>query len=206
MHKRFGVPLYRLFFGGLAAAAVITQYLHGVNTVSGFQPINFFSYFTIQSNILAALIFLVAGLAGLSGKQGSQLALLRGAATFYMTATGIVYALLLSGLEVSLQTTIPWVNTVLHYIMPMAVLADWLVNRPARKVVFKEAVLWLSFPAAYVAYSLVRGLVVDWYPYPFLNPSENGYWHVAFICTCIAAALVGITWFLAWSTRWRTKA
>jgi len=206
MHKRLGVPLYRLFFGGLAAAAVITQYLHGANHAPGFQPINFFSYFTIQSNILAALVLLVAGLAGLFGRQGSQLALLRGAATFYMTTTGIVYALLLSGLEVSLQTTIPWVNTVLHYIMPMAVLADWLVNRPARKVTFKEAALWLIFPAAYVAYSLVRGLVVNWYPYPFLNPAQNGYWHVALICACIAVALVGITWFLAWSTRWRTKA
>lgn len=170
-----------------------------------FNAVNFFSFFTIQSNILAGLVFLVAGIAGLAGKQGSQLALLRGAATFYMTTTGIIYVLLLSGLEVSLQTTVPWVNAALHYIMPIAVLSDWLVNRPKRRIIFKEAALWLVFPVVYMSYSLVRGVFVDWYPYPFLDPRLHGYGQVAIGCSIIAVALVGIVWFLAWSTRWPTR-
>lgn len=199
MLKRYGVAIYRLFFAVLVIAAIVAQFIDGQSRAS-FQPGNFFSFFTIESNMLAAAIFLIAGIAGLAGKQGSQLAWIRGAATFYMTTTGIIYVLLLSGLNASLQTTIPWVNAVLHYVMPVAVLADWLTRRPGRRITFDRAAIWLAFPLAYVLYSLIRGHVTDWYPYPFLNPVENGYLQVAVTCLIIGPALVAIVWLLSRST------
>ena len=33
---------------------------------------------------------------------------------------------------------------------------------------------WLIFPIVYVVYSLVRGPIADWYPYPFLDPNLDG--------------------------------
>jgi len=30
--------------------------------------------------------------------------------------------------------------------------------------------IFLVYPVAYGAYSLIRGPIVDWYPYPFLDP------------------------------------
>jgi cytochrome c oxidase assembly factor CtaG len=212
MFKRYGTAVYRLFFAGLVIAAVVTQLVIGLDKPT-FKISNFFSFFTIESNILAALIFLIAGCAGLRAgstaasrraaakKQRGQLAWIRGAATFYMTATGIIYALLLSGLEESLQTATPWVNTVLHYVMPVAVLADWLVNRPERQISAKQAMAWLVFPVAYVGYSLVRGHITGWYPYPFLNPGKDGYLHLAVTCIIIGAGLAGLAWLLARSTR-----
>ncbi len=202
MIKNRGISLYRLFFSVLAIVAIVVQFMSGMDRPS-FSLANFFSFFTIQSNILAAIIFLIAGIAGLAGKQGSQLAWIRGAATFYMTTTGIIYILLLSGLEASLQTPIPWVNAVLHYIMPVAVLADWLVNRPGREVRFSQAALWLMFPVLYVPYSLIRGHITGWYPYPFLNAAENGYSEVIVTCFIIAPALVVLVWVLSRSTRQR---
>ena len=116
-----------------------------------FNPANFFSFFTIQSNILAAAILLTLGIAYFSGQADRKsIAWLRGAGTLYMTTTGIVYVLLLSGLEASLQTPIPWVNTVLHYLMPAAMLADWLIDPPRRRITFRQALAWLIFPVLYV--------------------------------------------------------
>jgi hypothetical protein len=107
-----------------------------------------------------------------------------------MTVTGIVYALLLSGLEDSLQTPIPWVNFVLHYLFPFVAFADWFIDRPARKVTFTQSLWWLVFPIAYLIYSLVRGPLVGWYPYPFLDPANGGYAAVFVTAVCITAAAV----------------
>jgi hypothetical protein len=82
---------------------------------------------------------------------------------------------LLAGIEGVTLTAVPWDNVVLHYIMPVAMLIDFLIDRPERKIPFKKSLLWLLFPIIYVAYSLIRGTMIGWYPYPFLNPSLKGY-------------------------------
>jgi len=96
-----------------------------------------------------------------------------------MIVTGVVFALLLSGLEGVALTAVPWDNIVLHYIMPIAVALDWIMNPPSRRIEFKKALWWLVFPLAYLAYSLVRGPIANWYPYPFLNPANGGYGQIA---------------------------
>lgn len=204
MHKRYFLAAYRLGFGLLTLAAITTQLLHNIH-LQVFNPVNFFSFFTIESNVLASLIYVVAGVAAFAGKQGTQLALLRGAATLYMTVTGIIYILLLAGLTQS-DSSIPWVNVVLHYIMPLAVLADWLVSPPAVRIAFKQTAWWLVFPVTYLIYSLIRGHIVSWYPYPFLNPANGGYIKIAVTGICIATAFVALTWVIASVTRLRMPA
>ncbi|MGA8046237.1 MAG: Pr6Pr family membrane protein, partial [Dermatophilaceae bacterium] len=70
-------------------------------------------------------------------------------------------------------TAVPWDNTVLHYIVPVAMLVDYLLDRPRRRLSFRASLLWLIYPLAYAGYSLIRGAIVDWYPYPFLDPGTN---------------------------------
>jgi len=53
-------------------------------------------------------------------------------------------------------------------------LADFMTDRPHRRLGFKKALLWLLFPVAYAIYALVRGGLTGWYPYPFLNPDVSG--------------------------------
>ncbi len=56
---------------------------------------------------------------------------LRGMAVVYMTVVGIVFSILLR--DVDLGTLRPWINVLLHYVMPVAVVADWLLRPgPAR--------------------------------------------------------------------------
>lgn len=189
------VILVRMLLGSLIAAAVVYQFIYGQQHNPNFDVTNFFSFFTIQSNIMASAVFLAAGLGAFTGRKSGIFDALRGAVTLYMAMTGVIYALLLSGNEVSLQTTVPWVNLILHYIAPVVMVSDWLIN-PPRQVQGRVAITWLAYPLLYVGYSLIRGSEVQWYPYPFLNVSQHGYMQVLLNCIAISCGVVALCWVL----------
>ena len=99
--------------------------------------------------------------------------IVRGGAVVYLVTTGIVFSVLLSGTDV--DTAIPWVNSVLHEVMPLVIVIDWLLDPPSRHITYRQSLLWLAYPLAWVAYTLIRGPIADWYPYPFLDPASGGY-------------------------------
>ena len=168
---------YKVFFGLLGFSAIVTE-IATIVAGGNWNPANFFSYFTIESNILAVVTFLLSAFFLFAGNRNKKLDFLRGAATFFMVVTGIVFAVLLSGIEGIVLTAAPWDNIVLHYLIPIAIVVDWIVDGPSVKLSYRKALLWLVFPVAYVAYSLIRGPIVNWYPYPFLNPANGGYGQV----------------------------
>jgi len=199
MKKAHLLALYRIFFAVLAVVAIGVQLAHSARQPT-FNAVNFFSFFTIESNIFAAVIFLLAMVLG-RRKRRATLDLARGAATLYMTITGLVYSLLLAGQDV--QVPLVWVNATLHYIMPIVVLGDWLADRPRLRITFRTAAWWIIFPLLYVTYSLIRGPIANWYPYPFLDPVKHGYARVALTSAVLAIVIIGLVWLLAWVTRWR---
>jgi hypothetical protein len=184
----------RLAAGVMTLGAIFVQLVDSIT--QGRSVSNFFSFFTIQSNLLAALLLVAAGMYVLLGKSGRSVAYLRGALTLYMTMTGIIYILLLSGYEQGLQTTIPAVNIVLHYVMPVLVLLDWLIFPPQKKLSFRWALLWLVYPMFYLVYSLVRGAFVNWYPYPFINPITSGWPNLIGVSLTIALGSLLLAWLL----------
>lgn len=163
---------YKLVFSLLGFAALVTEIATLVER-GLFNPINFFSYFTVQTNIVVSVVLLLGALAVAMGKQ-SKLDILRSAATVYILVVGIGFSLLLSTMEGLVLTAVPWDNTVLHYIIPAAVLVDFLIDRPKRRISLKAGLVWLLFPALYMVYSFIRGAIDGWYPYPFLDPDING--------------------------------
>jgi hypothetical protein len=196
------VSWLRIGFGGLVLVAVAAQLLSTIQQGRG--VVNFFSFFTIESNLLAAFVLLVVGFGALAGAKAYRaFALLRGAATLYMMITGIVFVLLLSGLEQQLQLTMPWVNIVLHYIMPIVMLVDWLLFPPKFVFASRHILLWLIFPLLYLAYSWIRGAMVDWYPYPFLHP-QNGWVSVMAMTIAIAAGTIMLARILILRTQYKT--
>jgi len=155
----------QLAFAALEIVAVGFQAAHQID--SGYSMTNFFSFFTIEANIFAAVMLTVTGVFLLTGRDIDGLTMIRGAATLCMVITGIIYTLLLR--DVDVQIPLPWVNAVLHYWMPVVLLTDWAMLRRA-SVPFGRACWWLAIPVAYLAYSLIRGPIVGWYPYPFMDP------------------------------------
>jgi hypothetical protein len=115
-----------------------------------------------------------------------------------MAAVGVVFALLLAGLQEELQTTIPWVDFVVHKLMPLVLVVDWLVDPPRHRLPTWVAAAWLAYPIAYVTYTLVRGAAVDWYPYPFLDVGRLGYDGVLLrglaLLVCWGAAAFAFVW------------
>lgn len=167
---------YRLFFGLLGFAAIVTE-IAVISERGNFNPGNFFSFFTIQTNILVFLTFLASAVMAATGKPKKWMNGVRAAVTFYALVVGTVFSVLLSGYEV--LTAVPWDNIVLHYVIPIAVIVDFLIDRPGQRISFKTGLWWLAYPIAYAVYSLIRGSAVNWYPYPFLNPTTHGYGGVA---------------------------
>lgn len=179
---------YRTLFALLGFSAIVTEIAVLVER-NIFTPENFFSFFTIESNILAVVSLSLGGLFAFAKIKSRKLDFFRGAITLYMVVTGIVFAVLLSGLENVQLTAVPWDNIVLHYIMPIVIALDWFMDPPKKRFSMKRASLWLVFPIAYLAYSLVRGPIANWYPYPFLNPANGGYEQITI--TSVAIAVLG---------------
>jgi hypothetical protein len=187
--------LARLAFASTAIAAMAYQFARSAET--GFLQANFFSFFTIQSNILAVVaLFLLVVV-----PQERRTPLFDGARTaavLYMAITGVVFALLLAGLQEDVQTSASWVDFVVHKLMPVVLVADWLVDSPRHRLPWWTVLAWLAYPLAWFAYTLARGADVDWYPYPFVDVSEHGYGGVlgraVVLAACFAAGGAALLW------------
>ena len=186
--------LARAFFGLLAFAAMATQ-LISLRKNPTFSPVMYFSYFTIDSNLVAAVVLLTYATRPRPDRPHG-LDVVRGAAVVYMSVTGIVFTLLLSGTDV--DTTIPWVNSVVHELMPLVLMAHWLLDPPAVRVTVRQATTWLAFPFVWIVYTLIRGSIIDRYPYPFLDPAKDGYSTVAQYCVGIFILIVLVCAVVRW--------
>jgi hypothetical protein len=196
---RTTLALCRALTGAAALVAVGIQLAAAAST-SGFHGANFFGYFTIISNIFAALVLLGAALSG--GKPSHWLDVLRGAATVSMVMVGVVFSLLLASLESNL---IPWVNVVVHYVMPVALAVDWLIDPPRERLTVRDGFLWLVLPLVYLIYTLIRGSIVHWYPYPFLDVDRAGAATVgSYVLSIFAAASILVAVVLGTGNKLRT--
>ena len=193
----------------VAAVAVLAGLVltaSGPATVTGLLP-----YFTIQSN-LAYGIF--AAWAAFRGRVTPPV--LKGAVTLYVAITGLVYHLVLtnpaSGFALGPVHRTPAEaigNQLLHTVVPLLAVLDWLVFDPRGRFRWRYAAYWLAFPLAYLAFALVRGLIVDKYPYPFIDVRELGYDGVSVSTAGFAAAfwILGLA-FVAidrWGGRLRAR-
>lgn len=183
---------YRIGIAALDLAAIVYTLLRGAGSPT-FSVANYFSYFTIQSNLLAIVV--LAGCA-IAGRRAPAWDHWRGAATLFMLITGVVYAVLLHGVSVGL--TAGWVNNVLHRLVPLVMVLDWLLVpaglRTDRSSVIspRAALAWLAYPLCYFGYSLIRGPVVRFYPYPFLDPRHHGGYGRVVIYAVVLAAVMGV--------------
>ena len=133
-----------------------------------------FMFFTIQSNILIAVICAV-GLCLLLRKRpvSRKWYVVKLTGTVSITLTGVVFVVMLAPLLGSLAWNVQ--NTLTHVVVPLAAVADFLVIAPGAGIP-KKSVFWVFLPPfLYVIYAAI-GFVNGWefikgqnYPYFFLN-------------------------------------
>lgn len=193
MTLRRSFAALRFLFGAMTLTAVGIQL--GIHVGNGFSLVNFFSYFTNLSNIFAAVVLLVESVLTWRGRElGAPWAMLRCISVVCMALVGVVFSALLR--DVDLGSLLPWINTWLHYVMPVVVVADWLIAPPRHALRLRLLGVAILFPLGYLAYSLVRGAATNWYAYPFLNPANGGYSMVLLTCLAIAATFAATTLLL----------
>ncbi|GGQ28841.1 integral membrane regulator [Streptomyces griseomycini] len=169
---------YRLLLTLTATAAVTAAVLLG-------GPARVLSHFTVQSTILLALVTLASARRARTPRHPLPGAL-TGAALLYVTTASLVHHVLLSDAAPHFSVTggaSSWPATLtahlLHTVIPVAALLDWLLLSPPARTHLRQAAPWLLYPLAYLLFSLVRGELLagspDRYLYPFLDVAHHGY-------------------------------
>jgi len=137
--------------------------------------LRFFSFFTIDTNILVALCFTFIFLGSKSrvGKFFSQATTIT-AFTVYITIVGIVYNIILRSTW-NPQGLAMVADELLHSVIPVLFILFWLFFTPIEGLKWKNAFPWLIFPIIYMTYAIVHGVITKFYPYPFVDVNELGY-------------------------------
>ncbi len=193
MRMRWAIGAYRLAFALLTVTAIVVALVDQIE--SDRSVANFFSFFTVDGNLLGAAVFLFLALT-VRRVRTTRVDIVRGAATVALVTIGVVFALLLEDEEVDLP--LRWVDTVLHRIMPVVFAVDWVLDPPERPISIRMAAWWLAFPVAWTVYTMARGAIVGWYPYPFLDPAIHGVWGVAAYIAGVAAFIIIVAVIVRW--------
>jgi len=147
------------------------------------------SYFTIQSNILVAV---VSGmLASRPDRDGAGFRVLRLDAFVGITVTGLVHWFLLRPL-LDLEGLHALCDTLLHVVVPLLTVLGWLAFGPRPRIAGRTVLLGLIWPVAWLAYTLVMGELTSFYPYPFVDAAALGYGQVLLNSAGITAVFLAL--------------
>lgn len=129
------------------------------------------SYFTIWSNVVVAVTMTL--LARQPLRATPLLRVLRLDSILMITITAIVYAVLLA----PSTEVVGWsrlTDPILHQITPAVTVIVWVVFGPRGWINRRTLLPALIVPIVWVAWILLRGSVIDAYPYDFVNISVYG--------------------------------
>jgi hypothetical protein len=167
---------------------------HAVGTLSGTgmanRVVRVLSFFTIQSNILSGVTS--AHLVRNPRRDGPTWRAVRLATLFGITATVIVYGTVLAKVHEPHGWQETSTNMVFHYAAPIMMVLGWLLFGPRPRIEPRAIALAMTWPVAWIAYTLIHGRITRWYPYPFLDVTTHGYGRVLLN----GAAVVGVLLFV----------
>jgi hypothetical protein len=202
--KRFVTAAALAGWVGLAIQQYLIFYSRwssGASLLGGL--INFFSFFTVLTNTLAAVVLSYALIKRESAAKRFFLApAVSGGIAVSIAVVGLAYSLLLRHLwqPEGLQFI---ADEVLHDEMPVLFLVYWWRCVPKGTLQLKHIGAWVIYPLVYFAYVLLRGHLLGQYQYPFIDVDSLGYPQVfvnaggilvGFVL--IALAVVGLDKFL----------
>ncbi|WP_375597064.1 Pr6Pr family membrane protein [Devosia sp. Naph2] len=149
--------------------------------------VQFFSFFTILTNITITLIYLSA-LARWSWLSWFRAPKTRAMMTGVMTLVMIFYHVLLRPIWQP-EGLFLVCDYLLHYAAPILFALWWVVTQKHGTVDYAEVPTMLVPPLIYLGYVMIRGALTNAYPYPTLNAFELGYGQVAINVVMVAIGL-----------------
>ena len=176
---------YKIAIAILAWSSILLQFY-----ISDISVITFLSYFTVLCNLLIALCLTFTTLLK-STQVGSFFSKLsvQTSIALYIFIVSLVYNIALRSL-VKLNG-LAWVlDNMVHVVVPLLYIAFWIAYKPEGILKWKDGLIWTLFPLCYLVYSMIRGDITGWYPYPFLNAIKFGYPRVIFNVSIIIGVFI----------------
>ena len=225
MARKAKVALVYRFVGFFVSTAGILLHFMADNVVeTGFMVRHKLAYFTIQTNILAALLFAVLLLQAIQQHRkdgvwrvGTVPPGVHGALTFYITMTMLGFWGILAPTTGLPSNNFLLMNTlILHLMSPLLTMVDFMLFCPHGHLRKRHAALWLCYPVVYVFfvvgyskciqepyYSFQMGnRTIDlMYPYPFLDANVMSGWGVVGAVLLIAAVFYTVARLLVFADR-----
>lgn len=173
MTARSAFGYVRLALAAVCVVALIARFIWGLGSAT-FTASNFFAYLTIQSNMVFVIAQVVAGLVALRVKNDPEwLTTIRATVLTCTVTAGIVFAFLVQQAgERGFRIDVPWSDQVLHFILPVIAVADWVLAPGRGRALWRSLSYTLAFTFGWGGVTLVRGSIVGWYPYFFLDPNQ----------------------------------
>ena len=182
---------------------LFARWASSANMVGGL--VSYFSYFTIITNTLAAIVLTYA-----ADTRPS-----RGRAFFLQpwVASGIAVSIIVVGAAYSLLLRQLWqpeglqwlANEVLHDVMPVLYALYWWFYVPKGVLRWSHVGLWMLYPLVYFAFILLRGHLLGVYPYPFVDVEKLGYAQTFINASGILAGFVAVALLVVAVDRWRAQ-
>ena len=193
-----GTKIARGWFAVTALAGLIGLVTQVISTAgdttgqfrtAGGRIANLFCFFTIDSNLLVTVM---AALLALGLVRGTELfCVLWLDALVGIIVTGVVYQVALAGLY-DLHGLALFSDTMLHKVTPMLFVLGWLLVAPRGTLTWRTVWWSMAYPLTWLAFTLPRGAITGYYPYPFLDAHEQGYGAITVNCLAIAAFFIGL--------------
>jgi hypothetical protein len=150
---------------------------------------NLFCFFTIDSNLLVGVTSLLLAL-NLS-HPSALFRVLRLDGVVGIIVTGVVFQVALANLH-HLTGSALVADTLLHKVSPILCVLGWLVFGPRGTLTAKIAGWSLVFPLAWLATTLIRGAIINYYPYPFVDAGTLGYGRVSLNCVLVGVLFTAL--------------
>jgi hypothetical protein len=153
-----------------------------------------FSYFTIWSNLM--VLGVMTALYQRPNRDSFKFRTLRLDSVLMITVTGVVYHVLIA----PYYPPISWnrySDIFLHTITPILTVLIWLLVGPRKWINLKIVFAALLIPIGWLGYTLLRGIVINRYPYDFLDVITLGYLPVLItVAVLIAVGLIVALFYL----------
>ncbi len=195
---------------------ILISFISMYNTFYNFSG-NTLAYFTILSNLLVFIFFLIIWIKTLRDvicnkeEEGynTHLLQIKGIATLCITVTGLVYAFLLANYGNKANYTFQ--NLSQHYIIPIMTILDYFLFDEKGKIKWYHPLLWCGCALLYLPYIFIRAIILGKnttllrYPYFFLNVDRLGVGGVTLWCIGLIIFFMILTYLNFFFDKWYYK-
>jgi hypothetical protein len=168
----FGLTALVVLVGLVVQLVVSARATGGHFTTVGGRLFNVFCFFTIQSNVIVGVTSLLLAID--PHRSSTVFRVFRLDAVISIAVTFVVFHVALAGLQ-DLHGGAAFADLMLHTVSPVLCVLGWALFGPRSPATTRVVLLALIFPLAWLAFTLIRGPIVDFYPYPFLDVRDHGY-------------------------------